>query len=528
MNAKKILFFLAPATLGALTLLSFAALGSTFSQAEEPSTPVPPEPPVVAPEAPEGEPSAERTNFPEFDWSLLEIPEGKDVAFYVARVKEIQSAYRAYLHADRSCVLNRELLTSVERVLNRANVLRVFAPGFDRMESEESESLYLQGLAYTGKVAELQAELDAELDPGDPIYPRAPDEAYVYELETSLDVAKVAKLVLEGQEAELLAQIDAAIEGAIAECDANPGVGEPRVKRTTLNNVPIREKSENFRLLETTPNVLEKLSRDDLYEQVGRRLAERFYRSQYPRLEALSEYFGSENRRKLSVNRQLKLEGVFTDGTEFSWDDYRGKTLLIYIDSAQNGRVIEEQIENIRSTYEVYREAGFEVIAYTMDDNLCEWRRYESQREYPWKTISQALTTQANESSDRELLNFGAYYSLNSLPTMILVGEEGKVLYEYAQGSVLRRGLRRIYPEFVDDELHDLLDVPEGRELDFYRMKLAALKFARPMDQFIAPRDPFANREAQMKRFEEMRKLDERVQMTEEWINRRIRAIIGI
>ena len=93
--------------------------------------------------------------------------------------------------------------------------------------------------------------------------------------------------------------------------------------------------------------------------------------------------------------------------------------------------------------YEKYNAAGFEILGYSIDDDLERLHKFEEERKLPWKTASRKLTQQA----EKDYVIISSYYGVNAIPTMVLVGKDGKVISTRARGEELKRLLAEQFPE---------------------------------------------------------------------------------
>ena len=93
--------------------------------------------------------------------------------------------------------------------------------------------------------------------------------------------------------------------------------------------------------------------------------------------------------------------------------------------------------------YEKYNAAGFEILGYSLDQDLDALHKFEEDRKLPWKTASQKLSL---DSKAKKFVDLSQYYGITGIPTMILVGKDGKVLSTNARGPELERLLKAQFP----------------------------------------------------------------------------------
>ena len=135
-------------------------------------------------------------------------------------------------------------------------------------------------------------------------------------------------------------------------------------------------------------------------------------------------------------NALLMLEGTIRysqlDGNAFEWKgcDLDGKPLD---ETKIKGRVVvvdfwaswaEQSVDihkQLLELYEKYHAQGFEVVSYCLDPKLDDTKAYLEKNKLPWIILSDRATVDAKETS------LAGYYGISEIPTMILVGGDGKV-----------------------------------------------------------------------------------------------------
>ncbi|MBQ9371050.1 MAG: TlpA family protein disulfide reductase [Thermoguttaceae bacterium] len=146
------------------------------------------------------------------------------------------------------------------------------------------------------------------------------------------------------------------------------------------------------------------------------------------------------------LGNEMRLEGLCLDKTELDWNSYRGKVVLVDFWATWCGPCVAE-IPNVLALYEKYRDAGFEVVSYSVDDDLGELEKFEEEKKLPWKTVSQKLSLEAKENGGKEYFNPVKYYGIASIPTMVLIGKDGKTIHLKARGDELKRLLEEQFPD---------------------------------------------------------------------------------
>ncbi len=411
-----------------------------------------------------------------FDYSLFDIPEGKDVAFYKQRCADLSASFSAYSKAaiKNDKIKDPDLGNRMRPAYTRCEAYMTQAPDFDRHESPENERYFYQGQAYFGNVDFLAEELDAELDKDQP------DQDKAHMLRQYITLAETSKAIGEGK---LDALIDAKLEKVL-------------VKDSPMNR---------FELLGVA-GAVETLGRFDLLDMAEYRIDKGLQKSQAPELNPYVTVYGSKHVIKCK-GKELRLEGVFTDGTEFSWDDYRGKVVLVYYIPPYPVAKSFDQTKYILSAYNAFHDSGFEVVGYALDD--VEYKvvsddgskpqetqsMEEKLKDLPWKVVSRKATLAAK---DKNYLDFATFYSVSGYPHQIFVGKDGKVARTHVRDESIFEFLAKEYPEAARAEIDRFLDVLDDQDLEYYdrfNKELFNMGFMfNALDPTPEERDAFAKR----------------------------------
>ena len=159
-----------------------------------------------------------------------------------------------------------------------------------------------------------------------------------------------------------------------------------------------------------------------------------------------AKMLGSARRLGL-VGNKMHLEGAFLDGKPLDWKSYRGKVVLVQYWATWCGPCRHE-IENVKKSYQLYHDRGFEVIGINCDDDRKPLEDFLEKNPLPWKNLFS--TDPDAKGMDNPMAD---YYGVMGIPTLILVGKDGNVVSLHAQGPRLDKELARLLGPAEQTEL---------------------------------------------------------------------------
>ena len=124
---------------------------------------------------------------------------------------------------------------------------------------------------------------------------------------------------------------------------------------------------------------------------------------------------------------ELKIEGTTLAGAPLDWSKYRDKVVLIDFWATWCGPCIAE-MPGLRENYDRYRDKGFEVVGISLDRDREALEKFVKEKEVPWPILFES-PEKPNPAVE--------FYGINTIPRMILVGRNGKVISTNARGKRL-------------------------------------------------------------------------------------------
>ncbi|MEO2030611.1 MAG: TlpA disulfide reductase family protein [Planctomycetaceae bacterium] len=181
-------------------------------------------------------------------------------------------------------------------------------------------------------------------------------------------------------------------------------------------------------------------SQPEISVQILSRLVPMLEDSDNPDFQALALEVAGTLRRLNLPGKFMELHGITADGTEFDWESYRGKFVLIDFWATWCGPCRAE-IPNVKKNLSKYGEKGFQVVGVNLDQDRADFDAYMQDAQLPWQNIM------PDENGNSEM---ATRYAITGIPTVILVDTEGKVISMTARGPDLGR-LLETHLGVVDD-----------------------------------------------------------------------------
>jgi thiol-disulfide isomerase/thioredoxin len=189
----------------------------------------------------------------------------------------------------------------------------------------------------------------------------------------------------------------------------------------------------DVRLMTSVGEAAEMSGKTELAADAYRSFAKLLAASTNPQIAALSKMMEGVVRRLTLVGKPMKVEGTILGGEPLKWSKYAGKVVLVDFWATWCGPCRQE-MPHVKQAYDLYHARGFEVLGIDCDDERADLESFVKANQIPWPI----LYSENGASPTAE------YYSVMSIPTMILVGADGKVVSIDAMGPQLDQELEKL------------------------------------------------------------------------------------
>lgn len=119
------------------------------------------------------------------------------------------------------------------------------------------------------------------------------------------------------------------------------------------------------------------------------------------------------------------------DGKELSLSDFKGKAVMLVFWASGNQASINQLLQ-LKSTYKLYHQKGFEVYAISLDNNKVQWMEAIDYNEFNWINVSELSYPESRADKN---------YNVSSLPASFLINREGDIVARDLFGRTLETWL---------------------------------------------------------------------------------------
>lgn len=155
-------------------------------------------------------------------------------------------------------------------------------------------------------------------------------------------------------------------------------------------------------------------------------------------VKAMAENFEGVLRRLSLPGNPMEITGTNLNGSPFDPKSVAGKVVLVDFWATWCGPCIAE-IPNVMEQYQKYHAKGFEVIGVSLDDDVDALKAFVNERKIPWPIL---FEKPGGEGWRHPL---ATKYGVSGIPTVILVGRDGKVVSLDVRGEKLGAELDKLF-----------------------------------------------------------------------------------
>ncbi|MDO5579697.1 MAG: TlpA disulfide reductase family protein [Planctomycetia bacterium] len=138
--------------------------------------------------------------------------------------------------------------------------------------------------------------------------------------------------------------------------------------------------------------------------------------------------------------KEILLEGILSDEKTFDPALLQGKVVVLafWASWCDPYKAIYPELFVL---YHKYHEKGLEYVGYNIDKDPVPMRKFISDQKIPWCNIALSLSVQ------KGFKDLSEYYGIRDIPTIILIGRDGKVLSASLDIDTLKKTVEDIFKQ---------------------------------------------------------------------------------
>ena len=363
--------------------------------------------------------------------AIFELPDGKEPTFYADKYYKLASIELPAAIEDASLEEAKELYRRFSDVAKRIAIkLADEEDDYSKRATVDALTGYVSGLVYSDQIDALKNAQNDEL---------------IRERPKALEFAKTSLEQLETLQRRFVRQLTVInpLKKACANKDAEAA--------SRLGNALAREATEYDDFAKVVFIWIDQIKALDpeTARIAEHKVVDAFMKSEDKERKENAELRIGMMRFEELKGKELRVEGLYPDGEEIDWSQFRGKVVLIDFWATWCAPCLRE-FPNALRLYSKYHASGFEIVGYAIDDDLDALDAFLKKIPLPWKTLSLQKSLDAKAEGGKDYLDLATYYGIRSIPRMILVDRDGKVIDAPANGMRLEELLQEAFPDVKD------------------------------------------------------------------------------
>lgn len=188
-------------------------------------------------------------------------------------------------------------------------------------------------------------------------------------------------------------------------------------------------------LLTMLADTVENQAPDEVGVKLLPQIASLLAKSEHKEIKAQAKMLEGVVRRLQLPGNEMKLSGTTYQGKPFELSSLKGKVVLVDFWATWCGFCIKE-FPHVKELHAAYKDRGFEVVGVSLDESREDLDAFLKEDKLPWIVLHEEKLGGQNPAA--------AEYGISGLPTVALIGKDGKVITFDARGEQLDEHLKKL------------------------------------------------------------------------------------
>jgi thiol-disulfide isomerase/thioredoxin len=195
--------------------------------------------------------------------------------------------------------------------------------------------------------------------------------------------------------------------------------------------------ARHVRIASAIVRIINRVPDDDLAAKSYKEFGELFSKSDNQELSTYGKRIAKGSRPPTLVGKPLEIAGTTLDSNKFDLSEYKGKIVVVDF-WATWCPPCRAALPGLMKLHERFHKQGFEIVGVSLDPDLDKLGAFVEENKLPW------INLVGEKDGDEMKFPLAEKYEIDAIPSMFLVGKDGKVLARDLSEKELEKKLEEL------------------------------------------------------------------------------------
>jgi thiol-disulfide isomerase/thioredoxin len=195
--------------------------------------------------------------------------------------------------------------------------------------------------------------------------------------------------------------------------------------------------ARHVRIASAVVRIINRVPDDDMAAKSYKEFGELFAKSDNQELSTYGKRIAKGSRPPTLVGKPIEIAGTTLDGNKFDLSEYKGKVVVVDF-WATWCPPCRAALPGLMKLHERFHKQGLEVVGVSLDPDLDKLGTFVEENKLPW------INLVGEKEGDEMKFPLAEKYEIDAIPSMFLVGKNGKVLARDLSEKELEKKLEEL------------------------------------------------------------------------------------